>query len=266
MKDKQARAPRSKPMGGEAFGKQDSTTIHWLGNAGALINSYGTTLMIDPLLEGYDLPFLIEMPILPKDVPHLDAMLLTHSDSDHFSTVTCEKIGRRCSLYHGPHYVASLLKDMDLPAAGHDIGETFSVGNVKVTLTPADHAWQNDSPGTAGRTFQKEDFCGFWIDTPHGSIWAVGDSRLLPEQLVMKTPDVMLFDFSNNSWHIGLHNAARLANAYPNTPLILWHWGCVDAQDMDPFNGDPRQLTSLIVNPERALVLAPGEPYTMGRI
>ena len=41
---------------------------------------------------------------------------------------------------------------------------------------PADHAWQNDAPGAADRVFRKEDFCGFWLDTPDGSIWAVGDS------------------------------------------------------------------------------------------
>lgn len=266
MQQKQAKAPEPKPFGTEAFGAQTGTTIRWLGNAGAFVNSHGTTLMIDPLLKGYDLPFLIEMPIAPEDISHLDAVLLTHSDSDHFSAATCKEIGSRCKTYHGPHYVASLLKAMDLPAAGHDIGEQFSVGNLEITLTAADHAWQNDSPAAGERVFQREDFCGFWIDTPDGSIWAVGDSRLLPEHLTMKTPDAMLFDFSDNAWHIGLHNAARLANAYPDTPLILWHWGCVDAPDMDPFNGDPAELKKLIVHPERALVIAPGEPYSLHRI
>ena len=73
----------------------------------------------------------------------------------------------------------------------------------------------------------------------------------------MPTPDLMLFDFSDSEWHIGLDNA------YPRTPLLLWHWGCVDAPDMDPFNGDPADLIARIQTPEWALVLAPGEPLEL---
>ena len=51
--------------------------------AGFLINSRGTTLMIDPLLGGFDMPIMIEMPVATADVPHLDAVLVTHSDNDH---------------------------------------------------------------------------------------------------------------------------------------------------------------------------------------
>lgn len=259
----QARAPQTQPFGPEEFAPAEGTVIRWLGNAGALLNSRGTTLMIDPLLKGYDLPLLIDYPIEPEAVPALDAVLLTHSDNDHFSRATCEAIGARCRGYHGPHYVASLVRELGLPGMGHGIGESFAVGGVTVTLTPADHAWQNDNPGLADRVFQPEDFCGFRLDTPDGSVWAVGDSRLMPEHLTMKTPDAILFDFSDNSWHIGLDNAVRLANAYPHTPLILWHWGSVDAPDMDPFNGDPAELKRRISNPERALALAPGQAYEL---
>ena len=67
----------------------------------------------------------------------------------------------------------------------------------------------------------------------------------------MPEPDVMLFDFSDNSWHIGLDNAIKLANTYPHTDLILIHWGTVDAPDMDAFNGNPKSLEGRIINPER---------------
>jgi L-ascorbate metabolism protein UlaG (beta-lactamase superfamily) len=46
--------------------------------AGFLINSRGTTLMVDPLLEGFDVPIMIEIPIAAKDVSRLDAILVTH--------------------------------------------------------------------------------------------------------------------------------------------------------------------------------------------
>jgi hypothetical protein len=37
-----------------------------------------------------------------------------------------------------------------------------------------------------------------------------------------------------------------MANAYPKTPLLLHHWGCVDAPDFAPFNGDSASLPGLV--------------------
>jgi hypothetical protein len=60
----------------------------------------------------------------------------------------------------------------------------------------SDHAWQNESPGASDRILQPEDCCGFWIDTTDGTIWAPGDSRLIPDHhLRMPPADAMLFAF-----------------------------------------------------------------------
>lgn len=37
----------------------------------------------------------------------------------------------------------------------------------------------------------------------------------------MPAPDALLFDFSDSEWHFGLDGAIRMANTYPNTPLLL---------------------------------------------
>jgi hypothetical protein len=81
----------------------------------------------------------------------------------------------------------------------------------------------------------------------------------------MTPPDVILFDFSDNEWHFGLQGAAKLANAYPNAVLLLSHWGTVDAPDFTPFNGEPKSLDEVVVNPTRIKVLAPGEPFRLSR-
>ena len=263
----QAKAPKTKPFGQEAFTSQEGTQIRWLGNAGALINSRGTTVMIDPVLSGFDMPLLIEMPITEEAVPHVDGVLLTHCDNDHYSRTTCRKMAGKAGGFHGPHYVAGLLKEeLDIDGIGHGIGEKFQVGNITVALTPADHAWQNESPEHHTRDFKMEDCCGFWLDTPDGSIWAVGDSRLMEEQLHMPVPDVILFDISDSKWHIGLEGVRKMAEAYPNTPLILWHWGSVDAPEWKEFNGDPEVVKQLVVNPQRVIVLAPGEKFHLERL
>ena len=63
--------------------------------AGFLVNSRGTTFMIDPLLEGYDMPLLMNFPIVPKEVPHVDAIFATHSDNDHYSVETFKDLSVR---------------------------------------------------------------------------------------------------------------------------------------------------------------------------
>ena len=63
----QAKPPKTQAFGSKAFGSSNNTTLRWLGMAGFLINSRGTNIMIDPLLEGFDMPMLIDFPIAPKD-------------------------------------------------------------------------------------------------------------------------------------------------------------------------------------------------------
>ena len=260
----QARAPQTRPFGAEAFQPQDETVLRWLGMAGFLLNSRGTTLMIDPLLGGFDLPVMIDFPVTPDAVPRLDAVLITHSDNDHYSVPTCRQLAPATTAFHSTRYVDTLMQAEGFPSTGHDIGDHFTVGPIRVTVTPADHAWQNDSPGASDRIFQMEDCCGFWIETSDGTVWAPGDSRLIPDHhLQMPAPDAMLFDFSDSEWHFGLDGAIKMANAYPQTPLLLQHWGCVDAPDFPPFNADPATLPDRVVNPDRIILLAPGEPYTL---
>jgi len=263
----QAKAPPTEPFGKEAFATSNTTTIRWLGMAGFLVNSRGTTFMIDPLLEGYDMNLLMDFPIKAKDVPHLDAVFATHSDNDHYSVATFRDLAPVTKEFHSTIYVDSLMMNDGLTAFGHYIGDTFHVGKISVRLTLADHAWQNNFPKPGQRYYEPGDACGFWFNTPDGSIWAPGDSRFMQEQLHMPTPDAILFDYSEDAaFHSGLEGAVKIANAYPNTPLILGHWGFVDAPDFSPFNGDPDHLKKLVVNPERILVLAPGQSFTLKRL
>lgn len=256
-KPPQARPPATQRFAAEAFQPSRTTTIRWLGNAGFLVNTRGFTFMVDPLLRGFDMPLLFQPPLTPEDVPHLDAVLITHRDNDHYSIPTCRALKSARPSFHSTSLVAGLMRQEELPAEGHSIGEPFRLGPVRVTLTPADH---NYRPGS-----RKEDDCGFWIETPDGTIWAPGDTRLLPAHLEFAPPDAIFFDFSDNEWHIGLANAIRLANTYPNAQLLLSHWGTVDAPNFTPFNADPKSLEGAVLNPARIRLLAPGQPFLLER-
>lgn len=258
----QAIAPQTRNMTKADFRDRAGTSIYWLGGGGAMVCSFGTVLMIDPVLEGFDMPLLIEIPITPSNVPKLDCVLLSHVDNDHYSRETCRDLKKVCREYHAPFYVSSMLnEECGIDGIGHEIGEHFQIGDIDIELTPADHAWQNQIEKYQYRVWEKRDYCGFYIRTLDAKIWYVGDSRLMECQLQMTPPDVILMDFSDSQEHIGLENAYRLANAYPEAKLILIHWGTVDAPDFAAFNGDPQNILDHVQNPERVLILAPGEEY-----
>lgn len=262
---RQAIAPPSVPIGADAFGESRGTTLHWLGMAGFLLNARGTTILIDPVLHSFDMPLLIDVPLGVADVPRVDAVLVTHADNDHFSIPSCLDLAAVTATFHSTRYVASVMTEEGIPGTGHDIGDEVAVGDqVRVTVLPADHAWQNAQPGYEGRRFEDEDSCGFWIRTPDGVVWAPGDSRLIRDHhLTMPAPDVLLFDFSDSEWHFGLDGAVEMANAYPLADLVLHHWGSVDSPEFAPFNGDPAVLWSRIADPSRIRVVAPGEPFAV---
>ena len=73
----QAIPPATQSFGAEAFTNIDHTEIRWLGNAGFHINSRGVNIMVDPLLVGFDMPLLIEIPSPPT--MYLNWMRVTHA-------------------------------------------------------------------------------------------------------------------------------------------------------------------------------------------
>ena len=102
--------------------------LRWLGMAGFLINARGTTLMIDPLLGDFDMPLMFDFPIAAEAVPQLDAVLVTHSDNDHYSVPTCRQLAPVTAAFHSTRYVDTLMRAEGFRSTGHDIGDRFSVG------------------------------------------------------------------------------------------------------------------------------------------
>lgn len=256
-------APATVKMTAKDFEAHEYTSVYWLGGGGAMINSRGTVIMIDPLLEGFDMPMLVDYAMNKEDVPHVDGIVISHVDNDHYSRPTCRGLKDVCDGFHSTGYVSELMpQECGVECTCHDIGEHFMIKDVDVELTPADHCWQKEFPKYAFRTWSEKEYCGFYFRTADGKkIWYVGDSRLMEEQLHMEQPDVIFFDFADNVFHIGLNNAYKLANTYPEAKLVLIHWGTVDAPEQSPFNGNPENIKANVVNPERVVVLAPGQEY-----
>lgn len=264
-KQGQAMPPKTVPMAQACFSANPGTTVYWLGNASIMINCHGDIILIDPLLENLPHPPLIALPITAAEMPPVDGVLITHIDFDHLSLDTCKRLACACKEYHAPNYTAHYMQAHDLPATSCEIGVPFQMKHLCVTPTPTLHNWHDTHPNYAYRRWKESDYCGYWLETPEGTIWLPGDSRLLPSHLTMRAPDMILFDFSNDAWHITLEGAIQLANAYPQADLLCIHWGSVDTPNFAPFNANPEDFLGKIVNPARIQVVAAGTPVPLVR-
>jgi L-ascorbate metabolism protein UlaG (beta-lactamase superfamily) len=235
------------------FDKREDTVVTWLGMAGALINTRGTILFIDPLItvvepnseqiceSGHRLK--ISLPIEAKDVPRADAVLYTHADSDHFGRLTAKTFATRLRpKFLAPPPVRLILKDMGIDGfywlltqqGKQDMGvdgerivtarhfKSVRIGDAEVVITPALHGWQKKNP------WKREDACGFLVKTPDGTIWHPGDTWLIDELLEVRGVDVLFFDVAAANSHLGPMGSARLAETSGAKVMIAYHYGTFD--------------------------------------
>jgi L-ascorbate metabolism protein UlaG (beta-lactamase superfamily) len=272
-----ATAPASQLIQQSAFMETSDTSIYWLSGSGFLINSRGTLVMIDPVISHkkgkigiseIGLPMSVSLPIEAPSVPPLDAVLYTHADNDHMGKYTPSTLVHKETLFIGTPPVLKNLDALGVPSGqtkSFDIGETFQIGHIEITTTPADHPWQEKNPVKYGNPWGPNDCCGFLIKTLDGNIWFPGDTRLLPEHLQMKGVDVLLLDVSWNEYHLGPESAITLANTYSNAHLIPYHYGSYDTE-LEALNGNPMELAPRISESQNRLhVLAPGEKFKVIR-
>ncbi len=254
------------------LGTREGTTVYWLGNAGALIDTRGTLLLIDPVItmtEKEGQPVIetghrlkVNLPIEAKDLARVDAVLYTHADGDHFGRMTAEVLEANLSpSFYTTTPVKERLVQLGVPSDRISVvseGDSFTVGQVEVHVTPAMHDWNDRSP------WKREDCCGFLIRTQDGTIWHPGDSRLLDELLEVKGVDVLFFDVAVCNAHLGPDGSAKLAQTSGASDLIGYHYGTLDVPRGGAFGSEPEDCMDLVAGLDATMhLLGPGEPLRL---
>jgi L-ascorbate metabolism protein UlaG (beta-lactamase superfamily) len=218
------------------FIEQETTTLTWLGMAGAIVNARGVILFIDPLLisiekdgkqfseVGY--PLKIPLPIQANAIPRADLVMYTHADDDHFGPQSAKTLAENTQCrFLAPAPVYQRLKELGIDQ--HRLikaidDATIRQDGVEVRITPALHDWQEVNP------WQRGDCCGYVIKSQDGSIWHPGDTRLIDELLSVKYIDVLFFDVAAVESHLGPEGSARLGASCGAKMMIAYHYGTFD--------------------------------------
>lgn len=259
-----------------AFDERHDTVLYWLGGGGFLMNSRGTIVMVDPVIEmdrdtmtsetGHKM--LIPFPISANRVDHVDCVLYTHPDLDHVGPTTSRILARKRVRRLAPQRVALNLLEHGVKL--DDIttcrkGDHHQVNDVRIEVIEADHPWQLIDREKHGKPLRGDDACGFVVRTPDGTFLFTGDTRLLESHLDISDVDVILVDTAKCAFHLNVEGAIILCSAYPSAFLIPYHYGVFDEPTIPAQEqGNPEDVFRCVPNADRrAFVLAPGEPFIL---
>lgn len=103
-----------------------------------MINDHGTCIVIDLLLEGFDMDLFMDMPISVEDISYLDGILVTYVVNDHFSRMTCNSLKNVTKKFYSVNYVADVMNE-----EGYNVCK-LDIDDIKIRVTSALHNWQNN--------------------------------------------------------------------------------------------------------------------------
>lgn len=253
------------------FESKTDTRITWLGNAGFLINSRGTIILIDPLISTKPgLPHIsecglglkIDLPLTMKQLLRIDLVLYTHTDIDHLGPITAVALAKHRPVFIGTQSVSDCLIELgvgsDLIVKGQ-VGQTIQSHDIDFTLTPADHPWQEKAVKPNRLPFEFGECCGFILQTRDGTLFFPGDTRLMKEHLLITDVDFLALDVSTDEYHLNSDGAVELANHLSSALIVPMHYGTFDSEK-PAHNGSPLTIINKITDyKKRVVTLSPGE-------
>lgn len=120
----------------------------WIGHASVFIEVDGLRLLVDPIFSDYASPFDIgpkrfhAPPILLKDLPVIDAVLITHDHYDHLDMRTVQHLAGLGTAFFVPLGIGAHLQAWGVPDAQvHDLEwwKEETLKGVRIVSTPSRH-------------------------------------------------------------------------------------------------------------------------------
>jgi L-ascorbate metabolism protein UlaG (beta-lactamase superfamily) len=212
--------------------------VTWFGHSSTLLEVDGVRLLTDPAFDPRASPFdwvgpqrWFAPPIALKDLPHVDAVVISHDHYDHLQHATIVQMKEWETLFIVPLGVGAHLESWGVPASRIrelDWWEETKVGSVDVTLPPSRHA--------SGRQLfdQNATLWGSYVFAgPQHRVFFSGDTGFfagLKEIGDRKGPfDLTMIEVGQYhatwpDWHIGPEQAVRAHALLRGRVMLPVHW------------------------------------------
>ncbi|MFP4096822.1 MAG: MBL fold metallo-hydrolase [Cyclobacteriaceae bacterium] len=161
------------------------TRLRWLGHSALLLETYGKTILLDPMLGPSPSPFpwlgsqrYGELPITADQLPYIDALIISHDHYDHLDYSSIRKLKDKTAHFYVPLGVGAHLSAWGVPTEKiHEMkwGDEIEHEELTFVCTPARHF--------SGRGLLDRDhtlWASWIIHTPSAKLFFSGDSGYGP--------------------------------------------------------------------------------------
>ncbi len=173
------------PVDLKAFLAADKPQLVWLGHSASLIRVQNKTLLLDPMLSKTASPFqsvgpkrFSKPPISAEELPHIDAVLISHDHYDHLDHATIKKLRGKTTKFFVPLGVAAHLQTWGVKKTQIvelDWWDAAAFEGLNLVCTPARHF--------SGRSLNdryKTLWCSWVIESAQAKLFFSGDTGYGP--------------------------------------------------------------------------------------
>jgi L-ascorbate metabolism protein UlaG (beta-lactamase superfamily) len=250
--------------------------VTYVGHATLLLQFGETCILTDPNFDeklGFFLPRVSAPGVKISELPHIDAILLTHAHADHLSFRTLHALPSRIPIYAPPAVARWLQHEGFATAQIIHSGSTIKLGEVSIRAATARHV---------GARYGIDRWRGaahmYLIDDGMVSVLFTGDTAITPDAVTLaqtispRQLDIALLpigfaprwkEYLFRRGHLTAADALSLFEQLDARILIPFHWGTFRHVTSGAYDAI-RVLRSLLASYGRASqvkILAPGESF-----
>jgi L-ascorbate metabolism protein UlaG (beta-lactamase superfamily) len=254
--------------------------ITWLGHSTTLVEIDGAVILTDPVWGERASPSrwvgprrFHPPPLALADLPHLDAVVISHEHYDHLDMTTVQALAARGAMFHVPLGIGDHLATWGISESQvveHDWWSSSSISaRVRVVSTPARHFNGRGVPGRIGALWTSWSMIG-----PRHRVFFSGDTGLtasLGQIAAREGPfDVALVEIGqyHPSWgsiHLGPVGALEAGALLGAKTLLPIHWSTFElgyhawSEPVETFLKEAEKRGAHVFTPRL------GEPVEPGR-